>query len=173
MWIKWIGAGLIMISSTGLGFEMARQLKERRKLLETLRRMVSQLKGEILYSNLPLPAAFLRAGQRNEGPAGAFFLAVAGRMEKTGGESFAEVWKMESDLFCREERLEKGEQEALRAFGAGLGYLDRDMQERTMNFYMEELDQAVELLRKAEPEKCRLFRGLGLLGGLFLTVLFF
>ena len=172
MWMKVTGALLVMVSCTGLGTETARQLKERRKLLETLKRMISQLKGEILYSNLPLPAAFLRAGQRNAGAAAALFLSIAKRMEETEGESFDEVWKLETELFFKSCPLDTAEMEGLRAFGSCLGYLDRDMQERTIDFYMEELEQGIQVLRKAEPEKCRLFRGLGILGGLFLTVIF-
>lgn len=171
MWMKVIGAGLVIASCTGLGAETARQLKERRKLLETLKRMVSQLKGEILYSNLPLPTAFLRTGQRSSGAAAAFFLSVAKRMEETGGVSFEEVWKSETEIFLNNCFLDVSEAEGLRAFGACLGYLDRDMQERTMNFYMEELEQGIQALRKVEAEKCRLFQGLGVLGGLLLTVI--
>ena len=171
MWMKIIGVMLVMISCTGLGAEAARQLKERRKLLETLKRMVSQLKGEILYSNLPLPTAFLRTGQRSSGAAAALFLSIAKRMEETGGESFEEVWNSETDIFFKHCALDAAEAEALRTFGSCLGYLDRDMQERTMDFYMEELEQGIQTLRKAEPEKCRLFRCVGILGGLILTVI--
>lgn len=172
MWIKGIGVLLVMAASFGLGAETAQQLKERRRLLETLKRMISQLKGEILYSNLPLPMAFLRVGQRNGGPASQLFLAVSRRIEETKGESFGEVWQAETEIFFQNGLLKEREQEELRAFGACLGYLDRDMQERTMNFYLEELEQGIETLKKEEPEKCRLFHGLGLLGGLFLTVIF-
>lgn len=170
--MKGIGALLVMVSCMGLGMQTAQQLKERRKVLEVLKRMISQLKGEILYRNLPLPAAFLQAGERNSGPAAGLFLAVAKRMEEAVGESFGEVWKAETEAFFQNGLLAEGEKEGLRAFGACLGYLDRDMQERTMDFYLDELAQAVEALKKAEPEKCRLFRGLGVLGGLFLTVIF-
>lgn len=172
MWIKGFGVCLVMISCVGLGMQTAQQRKERRRVLETLKRMISQLKGEILYSNLPLPAALLRAGQRNDGPAAGLFLAVAKRMEESGAESFGEIWEAETAAFFQTGLLAEGEQEGLRAFGSGLGYLDRDMQERTINFYLEELDQGIETLKKTEPEQCRLFRGLGVLGGLFLTVMF-
>ena len=171
MWVKMLGAVLVVLGCSGLGAEAVRQRKESRYLLETLKRMVSQLKGEILYSNLTLPAAFFRAGQRGGGAAGEFFTAVAKRMEETSGVSFEEVWKTETEQFLKNCSLGEAEQEQLRSFGSCLGYLDRDMQERTMMFYMEELEQEIKDLKEAEPEKCRLFLGLGILGGLFLTVI--
>ena len=170
MWMKLLGAVFVIVGCSGLGAESAKRLKDRRRLLETMKRMMSQLKGEILYSNLTLPAAFFRTGQKGEGAAGKLFTSVAKRMEEKTGESFEEVWKAETEQFFQTCSLEKNEQDQLRAFGSCLGYLDRDMQERTMEFYMEELEQEIEVLKKAEPEKCRMFLGIGILAGLFLTV---
>ena len=171
MWLKGLGAVLVLLGCSGLGAEAAGRLKERRRILETLKRMISQLKGEILYSNLTLPAAFFRTGQRGGGAAGEFFTAVAKRMEEAAGVSFEEVWKTETEQFLKSCSLGEAEGEQLKAFGSCLGYLDRDMQERTMEFYMEELEQEILALKESEPEKCRLFLGLGILGGLFLVVI--
>ena len=66
--------------------------------------------------------------------------------------------------------LNKKEQEQLLRFGESLGYLDRDMQEKAILFYLEDLEHSIETLRKEEPEKSRLFFGMGILSGLFLAV---
>ena len=60
--------------------------------------------------------------------------------------------------------------EQLLRFGESLGYLDRDMQEKAILFYLEDLEHSIETLRKEEPEKSRLFFGMGILSGLFLAV---
>ena len=41
---------------------------------------------------------------------------------------------------------------------------------KTLALYLEELERAIEQLRREEPEKKRLCWGLGILGGLFLAV---
>ncbi|MFQ8841916.1 MAG: hypothetical protein ACLR8P_14330 [Clostridium fessum] len=46
-----------------------------------------------------------------------------------------------------------------------------EMQQKTLALYLEELERAIEQLRREEPEKKRLCWGLGILGGLFLAVL--
>lgn len=170
MWMKVAGAALVMFSCTVLGAATAGEYKRRREVLETLKRMISQLKGEILYSSLPLEQAFLRTGNRGSGPAAEFFISVAEELDMDQGKSFEEIWKEKAEQFSKRVPLGETESGHLKAFGACLGYLDRDMQERTMNFYMEELEQEIKDLRSHETERCRLAIGLGILSGLFFCV---
>lgn len=63
---------MVISACTGLGVSAGIRLKERRRVLEKLRKMVSHLRGEILYSNVPLPEAFERTGSRHSGKESAF-----------------------------------------------------------------------------------------------------
>lgn len=166
-------AGLILVitSCTGIGAEAVRRLRERLKLLETLRRMASHMKGEILYANVPLAEALHRTGKRYKGTVGNLFIDLAKELEKETGDSFEKVWRERAGKFAIESALNKKEQEQLLRFGESLGYLDRDMQEKAILFYLEDLEQSIETLRKEEPEKSRLFFGMGILSGLFLAVI--
>mgnify|MGYP005795278025 FL=1 len=171
MWLRLLGAFLVVVSCTGLGVGAAARLKERRRLLETMKRMVSHLKGEILYANAALPAALSRTGKRGEGVLAEFFCAVADCLESGEGETFAQVWSREAKRVLRRCPLSAAGREALLSFGKNLGYLDREMQEKTIQFYLEELDLEIARLRGEEPEKSRLFFSMGILSGLFLTVI--
>lgn len=170
MWIKIPGVLLVIISCTGLGISAAARLTERRKLLEKLRKMVSHLKGEILYANAPLPEAFDRTGEKNPGEAGNLFQKVATELRKETGENFGEIWKRETKAFCKTSVLNKKEEEQLAGFGEHLGYLDREMQEKTILFYLEELEHSIKELKEQEPVKGKLFLSMGLISGLFLSV---
>ncbi len=66
-YFKLLGAALVIISSTGLGFYMAAQWTEHLKTVERLKKMILLLKGEIVYANSPLTEAFERTGKRQEG----------------------------------------------------------------------------------------------------------
>lgn len=171
MWMKTAGLILVIASCSGIGAEAVHRLRERLRLLETLRRMASHMKGEILYANVPLAEALFRTGKRNPGPAGRLFIEVAETLEQESGESFETVWKEKAGRFAAESTLNKKEQEQLLRFGESLGYLDRDMQEKAILFYLEDLEHSIEKLRKEEPEKSRLFFGMGILSGLFLVVI--
>lgn len=170
MWLKTLGLILVIASCSGIGAEAVHRLRERLRLLETLRRMASHMKGEILYANVPLAEALYRTGKRNKGAAGELFIAIAKELEQETGESFEAVWRAKAGKFAADSVLNKKEQEQLLRFGESLGYLDRDMQEKAILFYLEDLEHSIETLRKEEPEKSRLFFGMGILSGLFLAV---
>ena len=170
MWLKTLGLILVIASCSGIGAEAVHRLRERLRLLETLRRMASHMKGEILYANVPLAEALYRTGKRNKGAAGELFIAIATELEQETGESFEAVWIAKAGKFAAGSVLNKKEQEQLLRFGESLGYLDRDMQEKAILFYLEDLEHSIETLRKEEQEKSRLFFGMGILSGLFLAV---
>ena len=64
----------------------------------------------------------------------------------------------------------KEDLEQLAALGEHLGYLDLDMQERTLLLYLEQLDLSIEYLQRHRQEKCRLYTSLGVMGGIFLVI---
>ena len=55
-------------------------------------------------------------------------------------------------------------------FRGQLGYLDTQMQERTLLLYLEQLELSVSRLRGEIREKCRLSTVLGVMGSLFLVI---
>ncbi|MEG2987634.1 MAG: stage III sporulation protein AB [Lachnospiraceae bacterium] len=168
--MKILGSVMVMIACGGLGIDAAFRLKKRLCILEKLKQMVTHLNGEILYANAPLPEAFERVGNRNPGKAGDLFKSVASDLKKETGERFDQIWSGQVGKFSKESVLSRKEREQLIVFGEHLGYLDRDMQEKTIRFYLENLEYSIQCLRMQETEKCRLFVSLGILSGLFLTV---
>ena len=71
----------------------------------------------------------------------------------------------------KQSALSAKDKEALMQMGAFLGYLDKDMQLRTVELYLEELDREIQTAGESIPGKQRLCRSLGILGGLFLVLL--
>ena len=172
--LKLAGALLILISAAGLGFRMAARWRQRVRELEQLRQMVYFLKGEIVYSRAPLAEALEQAGKRSVGELGRFFEKAAEGIRRNAGESLYEIW---SEAM---EALGKGERETaltgedllqLKGLGRNLGYLDVDMQERTLLLYLEQLDLSIEFLRAHGRERCRLYTTLGAAGGMFLVLI--
>ncbi|MDR0922725.1 MAG: stage III sporulation protein AB, partial [Hungatella sp.] len=89
------------------------------------------------------------------------------------GESFYTVWQEEIDKLPREVCLSKEDKQNLKGLGEHLGYLDMDMQERNILLYLEQLDLTIGYLRKHKQEKSRLYTSLGIMGGLFLTIVMY
>ena len=83
---------------------------------------------------------------------------------------FGSIWEAVLEEQGIRPMLGTEEWELMCRFGNSIGYLDLEMQQKTLALYLEELERAIEQLRREEPEKKRLCWGLGILGGLFLAV---
>ena len=167
--MKWIGSMLVLFAAGGFGIWSAMQWRERLRLLEKLRQMIYFLKGEITYSHAPL-------GKREAGPLGQLFTAAAEGICRQEGESLQEIWRREVQVLSSPKiRLPLTEEdlEQLAGLGEHLGYLDVDMQERTLGLYLEQLDISIEYLRTNQREKCRLYTSLGIMGGMFLVIVMY
>lgn len=171
MVFKILGSICVITASSGLGFWMAGQWKEHLSTMEQLRKMIFLLKGEIIYANAPLEEAFARIGRRSSGPLGKLFEAVALRIEHQRGEPFYTMWKEEIDRLGKSSLLSDKDKQELMGFGEHLGYLDREMQERTILLYLEQLDLTIDYLREHQREKSHLYTSFGIMGGLFLVII--
>ena len=101
-----------------------------------------------------------------------FFLnQVSSRLREYPDKSFQQVFQEEVKENLKQSALSAKDKEALMQMGAFLGYLDKDMQLRTVELYLEELDREIQTAKESIPGKQRLCRSLGILGGLFLVLL--
>lgn len=178
--MKWIGACLVTLSCTGLGQHMAGEWKRRLKCLEQLRQMMYLLKAEILYGHTALGEALRRVGQRcrrvdvERGMEALplFFLAVAARIEQQEGESFSRIWQEELEKM-KAIPLKESDTASLENLGAHLGYLDLEMQERNLLLYLEQVDGQIAFLKQNLRERTKLYTSLGIMGGLFLSIIMY
>lgn len=171
--IRLVGAALVVVASSGLGFFFAGQWGERLKNMEYLRKMIFLLKGEIVYAHSPLTEGFERTGEKGGGEIGNLFLQVAKRMNGQQGEPFYTIWQEEVDRLPKSCCLREEDRQSLKGLGEHLGYLDLGMQERTILLYLEQMDLAIGYLREHKQERSRLYTSLGIMGGIFLTILMY
>lgn len=176
--MKYIGIGIMAAACVGAGFMAAGRWKERLEILLLFRKMMFYLKGEILYANSTLPEALFQVAHRfMEGRDGLylepsrFFLRVHNRLEDEAGTPFFVVWKDEVGKLPTGFPMDKGDRQALAGLGENLGYADRGMQERTLLFYLEQLDDSIAFLKKELEARTKLYRSLGAASGLFLAVI--
>ncbi len=169
--LKLTGSAMILCGASGCGLWMSGRYRERLKLLEQLRQMVFLLKGQILYANATLAEAFEAVGRRTEGCMSELFGQAAERIRARPEESFAQLWAGIVADIGGEEPLTKADRQSLAAMGEHLGFLDREMQERNLLLYLEQLDLTIGELREHRQERCRLYSSLGVMGGLFLVIL--
>ena len=172
IWMQAAGAVCIVSGASGFGFWMAGEYRRRLEQLLQLRQMIYMLKGQILYATAPLSEALEAVGKRFEKGLSGLLTGAAGKIEQQGGETFCQIWEEEVGKISGM-ALTKQDRQYLAELGKHLGYLDRDMQERTLLLYLEQLDLTIDYLRQNQREKCRLYTSLGIMGGMFLVIVMF
>ncbi len=171
MVLKLTGSLLVTCSCGALGLWKASRWREHLRMLEQLKKMMLMLRGEILYAHAPLGEALGHVGKKSEGPLGKLFRDTEERIRQQLGEPFYVIWKEEVEKQREDMLLSEREVQELTAFGEHLGYLDLEMQEHTIALYLEQLDMSIEFYREHEREQSRLYTGLGIMGGLFLSII--
>lgn len=167
---KVIGAALVILSTGGMGVYFSLILKERINDLKELNKIILILRGEIRYASNPLPEAVSNLASRSEGEFRRFLLAVADKLDKLEGRTFNEIWRECVEKELVDTSLNKKDKMLLTRLGENLGYLDKEMQLNTIDLYITqvqgELDDAVDSVK----EKVRLYNMLGVMAGIFITI---
>jgi stage III sporulation protein AB len=171
VYLRLAGCVLMICGATGYGICLAARYRHRLELLMKLRQMIYLLKGQITYANATLAEALRLVGERSEGTLAELFCDAAKRMEEKPGEPFRQIWEASVGLLDEDVALTKKDRQELVSMGEYLGYLNRDMQERNLLLYLEELDDGIQDLKEHQKEKCRLYTSLGIMSGIFLAVI--
>lgn len=166
-----VGCILVVVAGAGMGFSGSMRLSEQIRILEKLLQMVICLKGEIRCGNASLPDAFYGAAGRMNGKYREFLISAADRMKAGTGEKLSQICRECAESALKKSCLTHGEKDAFFSIGKYLGYLDREMQLRQLSLYEKNLEVEIGNLKKEASGKKKLYRGLGVFGGLLLAVL--
>lgn len=170
--IKLIGMILIFVGSVSLGFFYSRRITERLKNSEGIQKGLICLRGEIQFGHTPLPVALFTVARHTEGVIAMFFKTISSQLEIDQGRRLEEVWEEQIASCLSGSELPKEVLILLSGLGQTMGYLDVTMQVDTLNLYLERLENLIRRQRKEQKEKVRLYNLLGIMGGIFVTILF-
>lgn len=170
--IKIVGACLVILSCTSLGLYFSSLVQGRVTDLKALKKNITILRGDIKYGNTTLPEAIGALARRNSDTFKEFFAAIEGELLNSSGLSFIQIWDKGIKTCLKNSYMNQSDREQLNRLGETLGYLDKEMQLKTIDFYVEQLDHELIDAVNTMKEKTRLYNMLGILFGLFLTVVF-
>ena len=169
MGIKWCGGILIMLGSICVGIWFRLQYLQRLHTLREMQRGVSLLKGEIEYGRTPLPEACLSVSLRIRGSGQIFFRLMSERLKKGGG-TVEEIWRHTMKHAFEHHQLGQRDYEELVRLGTTLGYLDVDLQVRTMELCMKRLEESISAYEKERKNQTRLYPLVGTFFGFLLCL---
>ena len=170
--LKIIGIGLVICGSTATGLAISRDMEKRILELNELQKMLKMLAGEIGYANATLAESFHHVAKRIKKPFSCFLENMALHMEAFLGHPMQEIFQRHVEEDLSHTALLAEDLEQLVRFGEQLGYLDVKMQLNAIAMYERQLCDTCTQAREVFKSKSKVCRYLGVMGGLFLAVLF-
>ena len=138
--------------------------------LRELIRSMEFLKGEISFARTTLPEAMEQLSGRIKPPFQTLFAKLAVELKQHPERGFEEI--LYEMLECEKETWDLQSDDVERFYQAcsNLGYLDKEMQIHILERLIKEQEKIVEQLAGEIPQKIKLYRNLGILGGVFLVI---
>lgn len=175
-YIRIVGAVLVILAGAGFGACPVQKMKERTKEFETLYFCLLRLKSEISHGGKPLPEAIRSAAEsKKEGNSGVYrtvMKLLAERMER-GREGYEGILRTCAEEGFRDSVITAEEREAFTDTFLLLGGGDKEKQVQMLEYYAENVRQAIAQEKQKKKEKSYLYRSLGVLGGIFLSVIMY
>ena len=169
--LKVIGCILVIMGCSAMGFWQAECMRRRLQEMQELKRYVLFMKGEICCRNCTLPETFLELEKRAKGIWKQFFCNIGRELRKMEGGTLAEIWKKEMKSQLSDSYLREREKKEWLTLGENLGYLDMEMQLHMLEIFQTHLSESMEEEREEVKRQSKLSRILGVMSGIFLTVL--
>lgn len=170
MWLKLAGSVMVVAAGTFIGFSLARQFSERPRHIRHLISCLTSLKTYIGYVSMPLPEALRRCAGGAEGPVADLLVCTAGLLERQGWltprQALAEALTVTEKL-----ALNGSEIELLLLLSSNLGLAGREEQQRYLTMVLAELAKVEEEALRVRDQNVKMYRYLGICGGLTVVIL--
>ena len=173
-YLKIIGVLLVILAGAGFGTYPVHRMKERAMEFETLYFCLLRLKSEIGHGGKPLPEAMKTAADsKRDGKQGSscrVLQTFANRLEQEREAYEMQLRRCAEEGF-RDSVLTKEEQDGFVETFLLLGGGDKEKQMQMLSYYAETICQTIGQEKQRRKETSYLYRSLGILGGIFLSVL--
>lgn len=170
--MRGVGIVLILLGCSGIGFFYGMQVKRGYQNTLELIRFLVELRGEINTCKTSLPQAFLYLENRTEGDLHKFLQTLNERMQKED-MSLPEIPLVWEETFKEQKKeivLPENVASVCLEFGQRMGALQLETQLASIDFTLQQLEEAKEELRGEKQNKIRLSQLLGVLTGMFLVI---
>jgi stage III sporulation protein AB len=170
MLLKLAGAAAVIGGSAALGFYYATLETHRALDLLEFKKALLILSSEIEYMRTPLPSASLNIGKRTERWAGPMFARFGESLSRCEGETAYRLWVGSMAEAKERAHLKPEDWAVVEGFGKTLGYLDKQMQLNAISYAVNYIDEKSAALQACADKNKRMYRSLGVIGGLLLAV---
>ena len=171
--IKILGMIITLLASAALGYYFSNLPVFRRQDLLEFKKALLILKSEIEYVAAPLPDAMANIAARTTLPVSRLFAFFAESLKHNeNGETAYRLWMTAIGEHKQQIFLNEDDWEVMGNFGKTLGYLDKQMQVDSIHFTMDYIDSEITQVQENIGKNQRMYRSLGVIGGILLLVIF-
>ena len=163
--LKMVGSFLIFISSIMLGIEKGMAVSFHRKELEELYRIFVTYQAEMKYLKPTIEELLLKVTNKVSESKQRWLLDLADVVKKRETESFENLWVTSINTHFKDSHLTLEERNVLKQLGKNMGCPE------AISLYLSRLELSIQNTREEEKEKKKLYRSLGIMGGIFLVIL--
>ena len=99
-----------------------------------------------------------------------WLLSLCERLTKRQVQVWREYGRRDEEISCGN-RNPTGYDGEFDTLGSELGTIDIEMQVKTLDLYLEQMEQKMEDMRTEQKERIRLYQCVGVTGGIFLAII--
>jgi stage III sporulation protein AB len=168
MIMRFVGAGCVIAASSLLGIHMAKAGSRRAKDLVEFKKSLILLKSQIDYAIYTLPQAFMHISQRVAPPFDLFY----GELSQSLGEGktdAATAWE-QSLAVLKGSHLAQEDLENIALLCFSLGQPDAVVQLNSIDMLIAAIDENLNKLNAENPKNAKMYRSLGVISGLLITI---
>lgn len=171
MLIKITGIIIVIFSTSSYGMLLCRDIKLRLMELKELKKIMFLLKGEIEFGKTPLLEAAANITVRCETVFAKAMKNLADCNMDIKKETIDFLWKKSFSDIIPQCHLSKNEKERILSLGDCMGLKDSKTQLMAIDSYMDELENSIKELEKVMPSKIKLYRSLGVMCGIVISII--
>lgn len=170
--VKIIGACMIVMASSLYGFNLGSCYLKRIDNLRELKKKIALLDGEVKYNKTPMRIALERIAKRKESVYSDVLLKASCLMEEDASISLGKAWEISINEYIDDSfNLKENDIKKLIDFGVTLENLDKDSRNSVFEGYMNELEIDIKEAMEEKDNKVKLYRTMGVVSGLFVSIL--
>ncbi len=169
--VKAVGIFLVVLSSSYLGIYLSMREKKHIDLIYRLKKALQILKGEIEFALASFEESSINVSNRTEKPISDIFMAIAEGAASREFMSGEEIFTYAFDKHASGTYFDSEDRNMFISLGKTLGHLDTHMQSAGITIAMEYIDSKILALKEKESKSSRMYRSLGVLGGILVAVL--
>lgn len=171
--LKLVGAILIIIATSWIGFQLATELRLRPRQIQELRSSLALLKTEIDYGTRPLAEACDRIAEAASSGLSQLFQRFGRNLRTLNGQSTYECLRLAIDSEWRKTAMGKAEKGIILKLCQVLGGSNRSDQLHHLEIASENLLMEEQKARVEQEKYEKMVKTLGILSGALLVILMY